>query len=583
MTQTKFDDEVDVLIIGAGSGGFTAALAAHARGLRTLIVEKAPWYGGSTSLSGGGIWVPGAPAQTRMGHNPDPDGTFRYLKEITEGLVSDERLQAYVDEAPRMLEFLENLDPDLQFVWKPGYPDYYPNLPDGSELGSTINVPPVDLRSLGDDVDQLHPPLAVTPRGMWIGPTELPDFYRLRQTWAGKRLFVKLIWRMVRARLTGERVTTIGQALMARLMLALRKRDIQLWLESPMTSLITEDGQVIGALVERGGRAVRVRARGGVVIAAGGFDHNAVMRKIWQPTARADLSLGTKTNTGDGITAAVEAGAALDLMDSAWWFPAVEWGPGKIQFSLNERMLPSQLIVNGVGERWINEAAPYEDFGFEMIAKHEAGVPHIPSWYITDDWSWRRYVIFGHLPILRIPFAPAPTGRRLPKAWRQSDAMHSAQSLPELAAKIGVPQDNLEQTVERYNRDAATGVDTQFHRGESSYDHYYGDITLSNPSLAPLHGGPYYAFRISLSDLGTNGGVVTDEFGRALGEDRKPIDGLYATGNAAASVMGRSYAGAGSTIGPSMTFGYIAAQHIADRTSGRATTEAPAVRSGRDD
>lgn len=581
MTETEFDTEVDVLVVGAGSGGLTAALAAHSRGLQTLIVEKAPWYGGSTALSGGGIWVPGASAQIRQGHRPEPEATFRYLKMITEGIVSDERLRAYVDEAPRMLDFLENLDPDLQFVWKAGYPDYYPNLPDGSKLGSTINVPPVDLRSLGEDAGRLHPPLAVTPKGMWIGPDELPDFYRLRQTWTGKRLFVKLIWRMVRARLTGERITTIGQALMARLMLAMRKRDIDLWLSSPMSSLITEDGKVVGAVVDHDGKTVRIRARGGVIIAAGGFDHNAKMRKTWQPAVRAEVSLGAKSNTGDGIKAAVKVGASLDTMDSAWWFPAVEWAPGKIQFSLNERMLPSQIIVNGAGERWINEAAPYEDFGFEMIAKHQTGVQHIPSWYITDDWSWRRYVIFGHLPLPKIPFAPAPTGHRPPKAWRSSGSFEFADTIPALAAKIGVPAESLQHTVQKYNEDATAGVDTLFHRGDSAYDRYYGDITLPNPALAPLHGGPYYAFRIMLSDLGTNGGVVTDESGRALREDGTAIDGLYVTGNAASSVMGRSYAGAGATIGPAMTFGYIAAQHIARTKKDSAATNVDPSRTTR--
>ena len=434
--------------------------------------------------------------------------------------------------------------------------------PDGSELGSTINVPPIDLRELGEDAALLHPPLGVTPRGMWIGPNELPDFYRLRQTWAGKRLFVRLIWRMVRSRLTGERITTIGQALMARLLLALRRKGVELWLEAPMTELISENGRVVGAVVQRDGTTVRVRAKG-VVLASGGFDHDAAMRAKWQPEADADASLGAPSNTGDGIRAAEAVGAALDTMDSAWWFPAVEWAPGRIQFSLNERMLPSQLIVNGAGRRWINEAAPYEDFGFAMIDGQRSGVQHIPSWYITDDWSWRRYVIFGHLPIPWIPFAPAPTGHRAPKAWRDSDSFRTARTLDELAAAIGVPAEALRETVDRYNADASTGVDREFHRGESAYDRYYGDITLPRPSLAPLRGGPYYAFKLILSDLGTNGGIVTDEHARALRADGTPIEGLYAIGNASSSVMGRSYAGAGATIGPSMTFGYIAASHVA--------------------
>jgi len=565
-TPSGFDEDVDVLVVGAGSGGLTAALTAHADGLRVLVVEKSPWVGGSSSLSGGGIWVPGAPSQVRQGHRPDPEGTLRYLRTITEGDVAEARLRAYVDDAPYMLEFLESLDPALQFVWKPGYPDYYPELPGGSALGSTINVPPIDLRRLGDDAALLHPPLAVTPRGLWIGPTELPDFYRLRQTWAGKRLFVKLLWRMVRSRLTGERIATIGQALMARLLLAVRARGVRLWLESPLTSLVTEGDRVVGAVVERDGRPVRIRARG-VILASGGFDRNAAMRERWQPEASVEATLGAESNTGDGLTAAMAVGAAVDNLDSAWWFPAVEWAPGRIQFSLNERMLPSQLIVNGAGRRWINEAAPYEDFGFAMIDGERTGVSHIPSWYITDDWSWRRYVIFGHLPIPWVPFAPAPTGRRPPRRWTESDSFRTAATIDELAVAIGVPQDALAETVARYNADAEEGVDRDFHRGESAYDRYYGDITLDRPSLAPLHGGPYYAFRIILSDLGTNGGVVTDEHARALRDDGTPLDGLYVVGNAGSSVMGRSYAGAGATIGPAMTFGLIAARHIGSRVS----------------
>lgn len=568
MTTTEgFDEEVDVLVVGAGAGGATAALTAQARGLKVLLVEKAPTFGGSSALSGGGIWVPGAPAQTRAGHRPDPDDTLRYLEAITDGLVSRERLQAYVETAPQMLAFLEGLDPNLQFVWKPGYPDYYPDLPGGSELGSVINIPPIDLRALGGDAALLRPPLAIAPRGVWIAPSELPDFYRLRQTWKGKRLFARLVWRMVRARLSGERIVTIGQALMARLLLAFRKRGIELWLNSPLTSLITDGDDVIGAVVEHRGAPVRVRARGGVVVAAGGFDHNDAMRRSYQPAARAEVSLGATSNTGDGIRIAQDVGAELDLMDSAWWFPAVEWAPGRVQFSLNERMAPAQLIVNGAGRRWINEAAPYEDFGIAMIAGETTGVRHIPSWLITDDWSWRRYVIFGHLPLPRIPFSPAPTGRRPPKAWRESDAFQMANSIEELAGLIRVPEDELVRTVKRYNELAASGVDADFHRGESAYDRYYADPTLPQPCLAPLHGGPYYAFRVILSDLGTNGGILTDEHARALRKGGVPITGLYVTGNCAASVMGRSYAGAGATIGPSMTFGHIAALHIVERVS----------------
>jgi glycine/D-amino acid oxidase-like deaminating enzyme len=561
MTDAAFDEEVDVLVVGSGAAGLTAALTAQSRGLTALVVEKADRIGGSSALSGGGLWVPGAPAQTREGHHPAPADTVRYLETITDGAVSRERLQAYVDEAPRMLEMLEQLDPDLQFVWKPGYPDYFPELPGGSARGSVINIPQIDLRRLGDDEKLLLKPEGFTPKGFWIAPNELVDFYRLRQTLKGKLLFVRLVWRMARARLLGERIVTIGQALVARLLLAFRHRNIGLWLSSPMRSLITEGDRVVGAVVEREGREVRVGARGGVILVSGGFERDPELRREHQPAADAELTLGAVTNTGDGIRAAEQVGAALELMDSAWWYPCVAWGPGKVVFSLNERMMPSQLIVDGQGHRYINEATPYSEFGLAMIG---GGTTRIPSWLITDDWSWRRYIIFGHLPIPWIPFAPAPTGSRPPKSWLESGSLVVADSVEKLASGIGVPREELARTIERYNSIAGAGHDDDFGRGDSAYDRYYGDITLPSP-VAPLHGGPYYAFRLILADLGTNGGVLTDEHGRALRADGAAIPGLYASGNVAASVMGRSYAGAGATIGPAMTFAYSAANDIAAR------------------
>ncbi|WP_457967047.1 FAD-binding protein [Arthrobacter sp. D1-29] len=566
----EFDRVVDTLVVGSGAGGMTAALASKSRGLETLLIEKASRFGGSSALSGGGLWIPGAPPQMREGHEIDLDEVFEYLKLLTEGLVSDERLRAYVDEGPKMMRFLEELSPQMQFIWKAGYPDYYPELRGGSTAGSVINVPAIDLRELGADIDALLPPLALAPRGMWIGPSELREFYRLRQSWKAKALFVKLVWRMVRARLTGERIVTVGQSLMARLWLTARQHELEIWLESPMISLITEtDGRVIGARVVRHGEELRVGARGGVILATGGFDHDAELRRLHQPFAEKEYSLGARTNTGDGIRAGVEAGAATTLMEEAWWYPAVAWPTGGVQFSLNERMMPSQFIVNGDGERYINEAAPYSEFGQAMIRGQAGSTPHIPSWLITDMDSWHKYVIFGHLPVPKIPLAPVPTGWKIPKAWLKSGVVFTGDTWQDIANQIGVPATNLAETARRYNEIARTGADTDFHRGASAYDHYYGDVTLPNPNLAPLGNGPYIAFRLILADLGTNGGVNTDEAARVLRADGSPITGLYATGNTSAAVMGRSYAGAGATLGPAMTFGYIAAQDIAKRTSAR--------------
>ncbi|MGE2836983.1 FAD-binding protein [Mycobacterium sp. SMC-4] len=567
-----FDHVTDVLVIGSGGGGMTAALAARAEGLNTLVVEKAPRFGGSTALSGGGIWVPGAPSQRREGYVPNPDDVFGYLKEITGGLVSDARLRAYVDAAPEMMEFLEKLSPWLEFVWKPGYADYYPELPGGSALGSTINVPEIDLRVLGDEEQNLLAPLAMAPKGIWFAPKDLRLFYQVRQNWRGKAVLLKLIWRMVRARVFGDRMAAIGQSLAARLRLAMKERDIPLWLNAPMTELIADvDGSVIGAVIERDGVAQRIQARRGVILASGGFDHDMAWRLEHLPELKRvrdlagdkDWSFGNPVATGDGIRAGEKVGGSTELLDEAWWFPAICWPDGRLQFMLNERMMPSQFVVNGEGKRFINEAAPYMDFAHAMIDGERSGVTHIPCWLITDIRSFHRYVVAGHLPLPKIPFAPVPTGWKVPKAWLDSGVVCEGSSFEELAEKIGVPADQLRATAERFNELARRGHDDDFNRGDSAYDNYYGDPTLPNPNLHPLGKPPYYAFQIILGDLGTSGGLRTDEHARVLRADDSPIRGLYAVGNASAAVMGRSYAGAGATIGPAMTFGYVAVKHIA--------------------
>ena len=560
----SFDHTVDVLVIGSGGGGMTAALAADASGLDTLIVEKSPHFGGSTALSGGGIWVPGAPSQRKAGYVPDPDAVFEYLKQITGGMVSDARLRQYVEAAPEMMEFLQNLSPWLEFVWKPGYADYYPELPGGSELGSTINLPAIDLRKLGDEEQNLLHPLALAPKGIWFAPKDLRLFYQVRQNWRGKAVLVKLIWRMFRARVFGDRMAAIGQSLAARLRLALKQQGIPLWLSSPMTELVTDvDGTVTGAVVEQEGRQRRIHARRGVILASGGFDHDMSWRRQHLPVLEKDWSFGNPAAMGDGIRAGEKVGGSTDLLDEAWWFPAICWPDGRLQFMLNERMMPSQFVVNGDGKRFINEAAPYMDFAHAMIEGQRSGVEHIPCWLVTDIRSFHRYVVAGHLPIPKVPFAPVPTGRKVPKAWLDSGVVKEANSLEELAAKIEVPAANLRATAERFNALARSGHDDDFNRGDSAYDNYYGDPTLPNPNLYPLGKPPYYAFQIILGDLGTSGGLRTDEFARVLRDDDSVVKGLYAVGNTSAAVMGRSYAGAGATIGPAMTFGYVAAKHLA--------------------
>ena len=535
-----FDQTVDVLVIGSGGGGMTAALTAHASGLDTLVVEKSPQFGGSTALSGGGIWVPGAPSQRKEGYVPDPDAVLEYLRQITGGLVSDSRLRQYVDTAPEMMEFLEKSSGWFEFVWKPGYADYYPELPGGSELGSTINVPAIDLRKLGDEEQNLLQPLALAPKGIWFAPKDLRLFYQVRQNWRGKAVLVKLIWRMFRARVFGDRMAAIGQSLAARLRLAMKEHDIPLWQSSPMIELITDlDGTVTGAVVEKDGRPRRIAARRGVILASGGFDHDMAWRKQHLRPSRVndlagdekDWSFGNPAAMGDGIRAGEKVGGSTDLLDEAWWFPAICWPDGRLQFMLNERMMPAQFVVNGEGKRFINEAAPYMDFAHAMIEGQNSGVTHIPCWLITDIRSFHRYVVAGHLPIPKVPFAPVPTGWKVPQAWLESGVVKEAGSWDELARAIGVPADNSARPPRVSTNWRATGHDDDFNRGDSAYDNYYGDPTLPNPNLHPLGKPPYYAFQIILGDLGTSGGLRTDEYARVLRSDDSVVKGLYAVGN----------------------------------------------------
>ncbi len=346
-------------------------------------------------------------------------------------------------------------------------------------------MPEIDLRKLGDEEQNLLAPLALAPKGIWFAPKDLRLFYQVRQNWrGGKAVLLKLIWRMFRARVFGDRMAAIGQSLMARMRLALKEKDIPLWLSAPMTELITDvDGNVVGAVVERDGTPVRIEARRGVIVASGGFDHDMAWRREHLPVLEKDWSFGNPAATGDGIRAAEKkVGAATDLLDEAWWFPAMCWPDGRLQFMLNERMMPAQFVVNGAGKRFINEAAPYMDFAHAMIEGHQQGVDHIPCWLVTDIASFHRYVVGGHLPIPKVPFAPpVPTGRKIPQAWLDSGIVKAADTLAELASQIGAPADELQRTAARFNELAHKGHDDDFNRGDSAYDNYYGDPHAAEP------------------------------------------------------------------------------------------------------
>jgi 3-oxosteroid 1-dehydrogenase len=346
-------------------------------------------------------------------------------------------------------------------------------------------------------------------------------------------------------------MATGGRALAARMRMALKDAGIPLWLRSPMTELVPDGtGAIGGIVVSREGTTVRVRARHGVLLATGGFDHNPELRAKYLPEgAHPDFSAGARENVGDGIVAGESVGAALDLMDDAWWMPSVRHPAGAVIPLVSERCIPPSVIVNSEGVRFTNESAPYVNFVHDQLAGG-----HVPAWFVMDAKARSRY-----------PFAQILPGMPVPKEFYDAGIAFKADTLAGLAEQIGVPADALEATVARFNGFARSAVDADFGRGDSAYDRYYGDPTLKNPNLDVLDKSPYHAFRIEAGDLGTKGGLVTDERSRVLRPDGAVIPGLYATGNVSASVMGNEYAGPGATIGPAIVFGYLAAKHAAEQ------------------
>jgi 3-oxosteroid 1-dehydrogenase len=551
-TETTWDHEVDVLIGGSGAGGMVSAVAAHDFGLTALVVEKAEGFGGSTAMSGGGIWIPNNPTLRKAGQVDDVEDVRRYLHAVVGDRVPTERLDAYVDRGPEVLEMLHRVSRHMQFSWCPGYSDYHPELPGGRAKGRTIEPRPIDVRKLGDEERLLLSMDIPTPMGLWFTGYEARNLMMMQREWRARRMFFVAAWRVVSNLVRRRHMKTLGSALIARLRLTMRDLDLPLWTRTPITDLVVEDGRVVGAVVERDGRSMRIRARRAVMLATGGFERDPVLRKRHLPElGQPDFSAGAPSNTGDGHRLGEQTGAAFDLMDDAWWMPSIALPRGGVFPLVSERCIPGMVIVNTAGERFTNEAAPYVNF---VHAQLDGG--HVPIYEIFDAKARSRYQFAGVLP-----------SRDFPRSFYKSGLVAKADSLSELATRIGVPPDALEATVARFNRFAAQGRDEDFGRGDSPYDNYYGDHSLPNPNLDTIERGPYYAVRLEAGDLGTKGGMVTDARGRVLRTDGTVIDGLYATGNASAAVMGNEYAGAGATIGPAMVFGYLAMEDAAKETT----------------
>jgi 3-oxosteroid 1-dehydrogenase len=548
--------EFDLVIVGSGAAGLTAALTAALNGLSAVVIEKTEYFGGSTARSGGGVWIPGNSVLSRAGITDTPEEASAYLAHVAGDGVPESLRSTFLEHGPAMLELVLAHTP-VRFAWVPNYSDYYPEAPGGKSSGRSIEPVPIDGRILGPELDRLRPPYLPAPAGITVTQAN----YRWmslgtshpRAIWTTARV----TGRMIVTRIRKRRLLSMGQALVTGLRAGLARTGVPIWLNTAVTGLEISDGRITGVRATReDGSEVVVRARKGVLLASGGFEKSEDMRRQYQRMPIGiDWTVGSPGNTGEGIRFGEVAGGVLELMDDAWWGPSIPLTGGPV-FCLAERSLPGCIFVNGAGERFVNEAAPYVDAVHAMYDKHTEDNPHIPCWMIADQRYRNRYVFTG-----------MPPRKPLPRRWYKSGAVFRADSLAALAAQIGVPADSLAKTVEKFNDFARTGKDEDFGRGDSAYDHYYGDPNCKpNPNLAALAQPPYYAIKIVPGDLGTKGGLRTDERARVLRADGSVIEGLYAAGNTSAIVMGRSYAGPGATIGPAMTFGYLAALDAASVT-----------------
>lgn len=546
-----FDLETDVVVVGSGSAALTAALAARDEGLEVMVLESTDLVGGSSAMSGGGAWIPDNPIMREHGVPDSIEEARRYLDTVIGDVgpaSSPERREAFLRQGPEMVRWLELLG--FRWAYGYGYPDYYPELPGGRPEGRCVEGDTFDIKKLGDwrtSVRLFSPiPMHTTEASKFAVSTRTIEGFLTAANVIGVRTVGNL--------LLGRRPVAGGGSLIAQLLHLLLQRDTEVWIESPMTDLVTEGDAVTGVVVHRYGKDVRIGARRGVMLAAGGFSHNAQMRQEHHPhPITTDWTVAAPGDRGDAIRAGVAVGAATALMDDAWWGPCFVDHRGTANFMLWERSLPFGFIVDSSGRRFMNESASYTDCGHAMYER-DATVPAIPAYLIIDSRHRRSY-----------PFGMMLPGTTPKKAF-ESGFMVKADSLAELAEACGIDPEGLRETTQRFARFARQGTDEDFGRGDSAYDRLYSDPRVRpNPNLGAVARPPFYAVRVWPGDLGTKGGLLTDELARVLREDGSPIPGLYAAGNSSASVMGRTYPGPGSTIGPAMTFGMIAGRHMASQ------------------
>lgn len=549
----KWDASYDVVVVGSGAAGLTAGLTAKLQGMKSLVIEKTDCYGGASAISGGALWIPNNHIIKGAGVPDTHELARQYLDSTIGDRVPEDLKETYITRGPEMLRFLYNKTKHMRFQYAKGYSDYYPEKPGGLSQGRSIEPLIFDLTKMGSLANSMRR-ATLSTKGFTMNSYEFHKVNMITRTLKGKTTALKLGARLVKSKVTKSDPVALGEALIARLRLSLAEANGELWLSTAFKDFIMGKGRVIGIIVERDGQELKIEAKKGVVLSSGGFSHNQILREKYLPSpTNAAWTSSPEGQTGDILEPGVKIGATLDLMDKVWGAPSVIDPQGHPFFLVADRGVPNMIVVDSAGQRFVNEAAPYHEFVDTMYKHQEVTQQAVPSWILIDASAKSRYIFTGLFP-----------GQAFPKSWFEHGVAKSAETIEELAKQMEVPAENLVATVNRFNDFARNGHDDDFYRGDSAYDNYYGDPTLPNPNLAEIKKAPFYALRLYPGDIGTKGGLVVDEYARVIKENGEPIEGLYASGNCSASIMGETYPGPGATIGPGMTLSFVATAHMAN-------------------
>ena len=563
--------ECDVIVVGSGAAGLSAAITAQKRGLDVVVLEKEPVFGGTTALSGGVLWIPLNTHGRKQNPADTREAVRTYMMQETGSYFDAAAVDAFIENGPKMVEFFER-ETDMKFV-PTMYPDYHPTVAGGVDIGRSILAAPFDIRGLGKDMPRLKPPLkTITFIGMMFNSSnaDLKHFFQATKSltsfiYVAKRLVTHIKELALYQR--GINVTS-GNALAARLAKSALDLNIPILTSSPVKEILMDNGHATGVRTDGEGGQRRITARHGVVLACGGFPHDVKrIAKAYPHLQRGGehLSPTPTSNTGDGLNMAEAVGGKVDIRfkDAAAWMPVsyVPYANGEFGVfpHLLDRYKPGIIGVLKNGKRFTNESNSYHDVGADLITACE-GQKDTAMWLICDKHTLAKYGIGFVKP------APMPIGRFLRNGY-----LIQGKTLAELAHNAGIDAAGLEQTVRDYNVGAVQGKDPAFHRGATSFNRYLADPeNKPNPCVAPVQAGPFYAVKVIMGDLGTFDGIQTSVVGEVLKDDGSAIGGLYAVGNDRASIMGGNYPAAGITHGPNMTFGFVTANHIADQAGAHA-------------